>query len=449
MAQVRRRYYIWLLRAYIKKWKKTIFTSVIIGIGIFFALFSIFNFYVQPLITNKAQRIGYAGVFTPQSIPEELLRNISFGLTKVEKDGSIAPAAASKWEIKDKGKKYVFHLKKGQRFHNGKELTSKTLNLNFKDVKRENIDEYTVAYTLKSPYAPFLSAVSQPILIDGFSGLGDYQLKKLELNAGFVKTMILQSRQDTSYKKTILFYPTQRAVKLAFMLGEVNQINDVNSLKVDNTDLASWKNLKPEKNTSYAELVTLFYNNADPNLSNKKLRQALNYALPSVFEEGERAYSSIPPTSIYFSKAPNYGISDQEIAKKLLESSGADLKEGVTITTTDEYVEPAKKIKQAWEGIGVKTNVEVVNAFPSKFQILLQPFTLPKDPDQYTLWHSGQTNNIVHFKNLRIDKLLEDGREKEVSQSDRISIYADFQKYLLDEVPASFLYFPYKFTLSR
>ncbi len=75
-------------------------------------------------------------------------------------------------------------------------------------------------------------------------------------------------------------------------------------------------------------------------------------------------------------------------------------------------------------------------------------FYLPRDPDQYTLWHSGQKNNITKYKNLRIDKLLEDGR-KTVDLDERKTIYADFQKYLIDDVPAVFLYFPTEYQIKR
>lgn len=62
---------------------------------------------------------------------------------------------------------------------------------------------------------------------------------------------------------------------------------------------------------------------------------------------------------------------------------------------------------------------------------------MPKDPDQYILWHSDQVNNIVRYKNLRIDKLLEDGRSV-TNINERKEIYSDFQKYLMDDLPASF-----------
>ena len=73
---------------------------------------------------------------------------------------------------------------------------------------------------------------------------------------------------------------------------------------------------------------------------------------------------------------------------------------------------------------------------------------MPQDPDQYVLWHSDQRNNITHYKNLRIDKLLEDGRSISDIEK-RKKIYADFQKYLTDDAPASFLYFPKEYNLSK
>ena len=73
---------------------------------------------------------------------------------------------------------------------------------------------------------------------------------------------------------------------------------------------------------------------------------------------------------------------------------------------------------------------------------------LPHDPDQYALWHSGQTNNISKYKSMRIDKLLEDGRSITDAEK-RVNIYSDFQKYLIDDSPATFVYFPYVYTLSR
>jgi len=85
---------------------------------------------------------------------------------------------------------------------------------------------------------------------------------------------------------------------------------------------------------------------------------------------------------------------------------------------------------------------------PTDYQIFLGDFSIPKDPDQYTLWHSEGPDNITHYKDLRIDKLLEDGR-KTIDVNQRKSIYDDFQKFLLEDAPAVFLYYPNEYTITR
>ncbi len=448
MSLIRKRYYIWLIKAYVRRWYKTIVTSVVLGGVAFFVSAFVLSFYLLPLIQKKVQKIGYFGIYTSDKIPIEILGDVSYGLTSVDDNGKINPGAAYRWQIKNDGRQYTFFIKKGQYFHDNKELTAKSLNFNFKEAKEKIIDDYTISFTLKEAYAPFLSSVSKPILSKNFSGLGNYKIKKIELNGGFVKSITLQNKKNSSYKKIIIFYPTQEVLKSAFMLGEVDIAQNLNSHKLNMTDFASWHNTKITKKTNYGELVSIFYNNSDKNLSNKKIRQALNYALPQVFEEGERAYSPIKPTSIYFSKTPNYGISNMEIAKSLIAGDRDIKKTTFEISVLEGYDHVAKLVASQWEKIGIKVKTKNVNELPRNFQILIYPISLPADPDQYTLWHSSQINNISKYKNLRIDKLLEDGRSTTDIEK-RVAIYSDFQKYLIDDVPASFLYFPYQYTLIR
>lgn len=448
MTLIRRRYYIWLTKAYLKKWKKTILTSLLLGGVAFFCFLFFLNFYLFPLLEKKVQKIGYFGAYTVQTIPNKILDDISYGLTKVESSGAIKPGAAYKWQVKSDGKEYVFFLRKGQFFHNKKSLTSENLNLNFKEVKKKIIDDYTVSFMLKNPYSPFLVTATKPIFNGNFLGLGEYKLKKIELNSAFVKMMILEKVDNPIYKKIIYFYPTQDALKTAFALGEVDKIIGVSNDEIQNTNLQNWKNALVDEYIDYDELIAVFYNNSDSSLSNKKARQALDYALPSNFKYGERAYSPISPKSIYFSKSPNYGISDISISKTLLSSAKELTDKEIEISTTDEFKQLAQEIKTNWEKIGVKSKIKIVSEIPRDFQVFIYPIKIPIDPDQYTLWHSDQINNIIKYKNLRIDKLLEDGRSA-VDFEKRLSIYSDFQKYLIDDVPASFLYFPKKLIISK
>lgn len=448
MAIVRRRYYFWLARAYITRLRKTIISSLVAGIIVFFILATFFNFYLLPKIQKKVQRIGYFGVYNTQNLPKEVLDDVSYGLTRVSNDTTVSPGASFTWQVKDNGKDYIFRIRKGQFFGNGRELTAKNLNLNFADVKKKILDEYTVEYILKEPYSPFLVSAAKPILDKNFSGLGEFKVSKVDLNGGFIRSLTLSDKKSPTEKKEIYFYPTSEALKTAYALGQIDKAVGVQDKKIADKNFSEWKNTDIQKNVDYATLVTVFYNNADSTLSDKKLRQALSYAIPAEFSEGERAYSPIAPISIYFSRTPNYGISNIDVSKSLLSGNTDINKKTFEISVPDEHKSVAEKVAKEWSKIGVKTKIKTVNSVPSNFQILIYPIKLPQDPDQYTLWHSAQVDNIVKYKNLRIDKLLEDGRSTS-DQESRQNIYTDFQKYLIDDAPAGFLYFPYTYTISR
>jgi len=116
---------------------------------------------------------------------------------------------------------------------------------------------------------------------------------------------------------------------------------------------------------------------------------------------------------------------------------------------TETQNQSAEKIKKDWEEAGAKVQIEITPNVPLNFQAFLATVDIPKDPDQYSLWHSTQTGtNISKYNNPRIDKLLEDGRT-ELDQETRKKIYIDFQRFLIEDSPAIFLYHPTFYTISR
>lgn len=427
--------------------RRTIISSLLLGILIFFAIIGLINYYFRPLIFKTTENIGYTGTYTIQTIPKEILSQISYGLTKVESSGQVLPAASSSWTIKG-DKMYVFKIRHGIKFHNGEELTSKNVSYNFEDVDIKTIDKYTIQFTLKNPYSPFLTTVARPIFGKNLSGIGKYKMENIDVNGGFVRSITLIDTTSKNKKRKIYFYPTQRALKVAFLLGEVSKIYGASSTMIDKTDLSKWSKVKSQGYINYSSLISIFYNSNDSVLNNKKVRQALNYALPATVDIGERAFGPIPPNSIYFSQPPTYKISDIELSKTLLSSFKEPINSILTISTTDEFQRVAQEIQKAWEKIGIKTKIKIVQDIPSDFQIFIYKIKIPEDPDQYVLWHSDQANNITHYKNLRIDKLLEDGRSISDVEK-RKKLYADFQKYLTDDVPASFYYFPREYNLTK
>lgn len=447
----RRRLIAWLFKAYIKKWRKTIFLSFVFGLIVFFILKFGANYFIPLVPFIQKETIGLVGAYTSDNLPPEILNKLSTGLTYVEKDDTIKPNIAKSWEIKNNGKKYIFHLKDNVVFNDGTKLTSEQIKYNFIDVSIERPDKFTIVFNLKNSYSPFLITVSRPIFKNEFVGTGQYRVQDINLNGNFVQSLNLVPVKSADEEIFYKFYPTEESLITAFVLGEVSKISGIKSEKFKNKNLSSFSNTKVFKKIDYSHLVTIFYNTQDKDLSDKKLREALSYAIPDNFLYGKRNYGPFSPNS--WVSQDGFATYEQDFshAELLLDDSGVSTKSSsVTfeLKTLPQYIDLAGELKKVWEKIGIKSKIIIVDSLPSSFQIFLGDFKVPKDPDQYTLWHSSQINNITNYKNLRIDKLLEDGRQT-MEIEERKKIYSDFQKYLLDDSPATFLYFPYVYEITK
>ena len=451
MIVLRKRLLFWLVKAYLKKWGKNILIYFGIGLFIFFLLNIFLSYFITRLPFVEKETIGIVGSYTVDFLPQEVLSKIARGLTKTEMDGSVRPDIAEKWKIAPNGKGYAFYLRKNIYFSDGTNLTSNDINYNFADVAVARPDKYTIVFNLKDNYSPFLTTVSRPVFKKGFIGVGEYKVKRIKLNGNFVESIELYSEK---YRKAFvyqLFYPTFSALKTAFSLGEVSKIANLPDLNFKDTTFNSFKNAKVEKKINYSELVTLFYNTQDKVLSSKALREGLSYTMPDNFDQGKRNSSPLPYFSYASQGESNTYQEDLEHARLLIDKSGTATASGkisLTINTLPKYEATAKVIANTWKKLNIETKIQLTNQVPSNFQIFLGEFNVSSDPDQYVLWHSDQINNITRYNNVRIDKLLEDGR-KELDTQKRIAIYIDFQKYLLSDPPASFLFFPYYYEVSK
>jgi len=442
----------WLFKAYLKKWGKTIIFSFFIGLIAFFAFKSTVIYLINKIPFIEHEEIGIIGTYTTENLPSEILDKVTIGLTKIGKNGVANPGIAESWKITNDGKKYEFKIKKNVFFEDNTPLTSKSIKYDFRDVIIERPNDYVIVFNLKDAYTPFLITVSQPIYKKGFIGVGEYKIQDINLNGSFIQSLKLESVKNKNKTITYQFYPTEEALKLAYVLGEVTKMINIQNTKFRNTDISTFKNSKVEKNIDNATLVTVFYNNSNSLLSDKKLRKALNYAIPDKFSQGERNYTPYSPFLWINEGSINEKEQDIEKAKELVDqvmenaSSSGNLK--IELKTLPKHLSIAQILKESWSKIGVETEIKIVEQKPTDFQAFLGEYYLPKDPDQYVLWHSDQQNNITKYKNLRIDKLLEDGR-KTTDIEERRKIYMDFQKYLFDDAPASFLINPYVFNISR
>ena len=435
------RYLVRLLAAFLARFKGIFLISIALGIISFMVL----QLLGPTLFSRSTKKIGITGRYRTDNLPNFIIGEVGDGLTKLDESGVVEPSLASSWETPDKGKTWYFHLRDDIYWQDGKEVTSDTIGYDFSDVEIELPDEKTVVFKLQNAFSPFPTVLSKPTFKKGLLGTGAWRVKNITVAGGYVQELILTNKEEG--KIIYRFYPTEERAKLAYKLGQIDTLINI----YDPIPLDTWKTVNAVKGSNSNQVISIFFNVQDKYLSDKTLRQALVYAIDKESFDGERAYGPLPPTSwAYNPQVKTYGydkLRAKELIENLDEEQIKDLE--IKLVTTPILLPTAERIAKYWEAIGVKTVLQVSSGIPADYQALLAVFEIPKDPDQYSIWHSTQTaTNISNYQNPRIDKLLEDGRE-ELTMVERSKIYLDFQRFLVEDSPAAFLYHPTSYTINR
>lgn len=433
------KYFLKLILAYINRFKGVIFTGVVVGIIIFLLINAL-----MPLFESRVEKIGVTGRYRPDDLPEFILSDLGSGLTKVGTDGVVQPAIATSWETPDKGKTWIFHLDENTKWQDGQKVKSSEINYNFNGGQVERPNDFTISFKLEEPFSPFPSVVDKPVFKKGLLGTGDWKVKKLRVVGNFVQELTVEKGKKNV--KIYRFYPTTEGTKTAFKLGKVDKIVNI----FDASEFKDWPNVKIEGVENKGQIVTLFFNTQDKFFGDKSVRQAMTYAIDKKQFGSTRALSPISSDSWAFNpQVKDYGY-DTDRAKEILKGLPNEVKETkVTIISTPELISTADTIAKSWKDVGIDTNVVLSSFVPNEFQAYLTILDVPADPDQYSLWHSTDApSNISKYVSARVDKLLEEGRTQ-INTEERKKIYLDFQRFLLEDLPASFLYYPTYYTVSR
>lgn len=434
------RYLIRLILTFANRFKGILLIGIALGVAFFFTINLVF-----PILQKKTERIGITGRHHTDNLPPFFLNMLSDGLTQIDSSGNVEPNLAALWETPDKGKSWIFTIKENAKWQDGDPVTSDSIVYEFSDVVIERPDEKTIIFRLKEPFSPFPSVVSTPTFKRGLLGTGEWSVKNVSISGNFVQKLEILDSQGN--KKIFRFYPTETATKLAFKLGEVDKIINM----FDSSPFSSWEQAEVQTHSNENQVVTLFFNTKDSLLSDKTARQALIYSIDKNIDGSVRAVSPISPNSwAYNSQVKDYTY-DKGRAEEIIEELPEELldKLPIKLVTVPHLLTLAEHIESKWEEVGIETIVQVSSIIPSEFQVFLAVFDIPKDPDQYFVWHSTQIGtNISGYSDQRVDKLLEDGRS-EIDIEARRKIYLDFQRFLLEDAPAAFLSHPTYYTIIR
>lgn len=454
----------WYLSSYIKKHGLIVVITVVLAS----ILFSFFVPVLVTIIENKQQHyIGIVGEYNLSNLPLEITQLMSSGVTRIEEDGSAVPDIAERWTTEDDGRTFRFVLKKNLKWQDGKTLIPSDIKYQFADVETITTPN-DILFKLPEVFMPFPGVVARPILRSGqerylfffrrptLIGLGHYRLQSYQQKGNRLTSVTLENPQE---RRKYRFYLTEADAILAYKRGEIDVLNDLTS----QPDVSQWPTTQTDIQLDPDRYLAVFFNFESP-LFPKNVRQALSYATSKPSGE-TRAVGPISPKSwAYLPSAKAYDFDVNRGVERLITEIDqlANQPLNIELTTIPTFEADANQMKQEWEELGKRAyeacqaekaitdkatcervNISVslrITSFPDtqNFQVMLIGQESPADPDQYGLWHSNQQTNFTHYRNTRIDSLLEKGRQT-LDRTERLAIYQEFQQFLLEDAPAIFI----------
>lgn len=398
-----------------------------------------FNFFYS----SNVIKIGLIGTYQEYDLPREVTELLSKGLVEASSDGRIKPNLVSGWEANNEATQFKFKLKDNLKWSDNTNIKASDLEFSIPNTTVSYPDDKTIQFDLKESYSPLPSLLVKPVFKKGTHlGIGPYHIAKIEKSRIFITKITLESKNSDLPSVSVRFYPNEKVALTGFSLGEVQTIFGISNPKA----LMGNSLIKLKQKIDYSKIVTVLFQTTDPLLRVRSLRQALSFEAPKI--EGEEIADNPYPPSLwaYNSDSKKY-LSNPEEAEAALERaksqfSGDQIHGELILTTTPNLEDVGKTLVKAWKELGFNAKLRVESGIPQNFQALLITQSIPVDPDQYFLWHATQTKtNLTKYDSKRVDKDLEDGR-KTITEEDRKTKYFDFQKTLLEDAPAIFLYFP-------
>ena len=461
--------------------------------------------YIKVLIEQEVKRIDPRLVITSY---EFKISNLVFkGLTRIDPK-ELLPVEDLAERIEALSPLiYRVCLKRGVKWHDGAEITSRDIKFTFESLKDQNLgspysrsfsyikeieieSRYCVKFILRYRRASFKSDLVFPlvpyhILKKGkfftfknrVVGSGDFRLLKKERNRIYLKPKEgYRIKIKRRYVDTVIF-ETIRDINSRVMLikgggGDISQNNIPPYL---------WQIFNREDfrivSSPSVTLTYMGFNLDDRYLKNKKVRYAIAYAIDreSIIKgkfkgKAKVAYSILPSFHWAYNKNIKKFRYDPELAKRLLDQ--ADLppdSSGVRftlsyITSTDKFrLSIAKLIAYYLKKVGIKLKIRsyefgLLISKLNKGEFQLVSLQLPQiiEPNIFKrFFHSSsiprapywiEGANRWRFRNRSVDTLLELG-EKETDIEKRKEIYGKIQEIILKELPIFPLWYEDNFAI--
>ena len=432
-----------------------------------------------------------------------VIKRLFEGLTAQELGTyKIIPGLAQSWDISKDGLTYTFHLRPNVKFHDGTPLTAEAVKFCFDRQLNDQgpfyatgtypyvkgflgnvagvevVNPTTVQIRLKSPLTPFLQYLAHHSLYiyspDALKkwgkdivkhpvGTGPFKLETWEPGVRVVLARNDQYWGGAPKVRQAIYVPIieAQARLSAIKTGEIDLTMDVPPDSL--ADLRKDPDVVvAETNSSAVWYVAL--NTRHPALKDKRVRQALNYAVQKEaiirdILKGTAIVATTPLSPVYGpyheDKTVRYPY-DPEKAKALLKEAGFANGFDVTFFVPESGsgmqspVEMGTVIQANLAAVGVRAKIQTMEwgAYlkeyldgPDMAEMSWNPSIGDPDHMMYMLLSSDRfppAFNAGFYQNPRVDELLRKGRTT-IDEKERIPLYREAQRLVVEDAPWIFV----------
>ena len=410
-------------------------------------------------------------------------------LLTIDDDLRVVPALATHWEQPDH-RTYLVHLRRGVRFHDGRELTSADVVYTFssfldpsfvsgwKGAYRllrsvDAVDRYTVRFSLSEPFASFPSNLVMPVVPAGSGaglstypiGTGPYRFVSAAVDDHVTLEAFPEYYDGPPANAGVVFkvVPDDIMRALEIRKGTVDLI--VNDLAPDIVHQLAQDGDITTSESPGTDYQYIGLNLRDPFLKDRRVRHAIGYAVDrdaivKYLRRGQAApaVGILPPRSWAFEPDVFSFTHDPERARRLLDEAGYPDPDGdgplprfsltLKVSSREDSRLQASVIQQSLRDVGIALDVrsyEFATLYADILQGAFQMYTLQwigasvADPDILRrVFHSRQVPpsgfNRGHYRNPEVDALL-DAATVSVEEAERKRLYAAAQRLIAVDAP--------------
>ncbi|MDG2373635.1 MAG: ABC transporter substrate-binding protein [Paracoccaceae bacterium] len=431
---------------------------------------------------------------------------------RMDENNEIAPYLAESWTISPDGKTYTFNLAKNAKFHDGSPVTSEDLAFSIDVVLKnhrfgkqmfgpitgyEFPDKNTLVVNLSKAHGPLLLAATTPRQLPVmpkhvYGNSDDFMKQEAHSNPVGSGPFVISDRKTDEYVSiarnenhfvdglpyldsiTYLNVGDKTAKRIGlrknqFQLARTDSVmrfSDIKEFsKIDHLELAPYEGIA-------GGAIVLEFNNRTEKLSNKKVRQAIAYAvdrskLSNVLHSGYTipSRSPMPATNVFFNdKLQGYPL-DLDKANSLLDEAGYPKgSDGIRFELNlifiaqpfmpDFNTMPAEFVAASLKKVGIKVKLEPLQGFAGWAER-----SAAWDFDMSINWPGDKTDpaigvsrlyvcdniknqaytNTSGYCNAEVDKIFAAAAE-EANMEKRTELYYEVQDILLEEMPMLWMF---------